>query len=135
METTEAIKSISQKHSLHIDKTGLLAEVTGLVMVGLLPMKDFIPEITQKLQISKEQASAIADDVNTQIFIKIRELIQQAAEGKKDGIQAFGPEHLPSVENKNLFEQKMGQLFRIPREEVDLDGKKCGPDPYLEPLQ
>ena len=140
VETADEMMKIEKKNSLQIDQTGTLAETTGLVMLGLLPLKDFVAEIEKQLGIERARASAIADDVNLAVFIKIRDLIQNAANAPKavggaSGIKAYGPGDLPSMDNKNLFEQKMGQLFRIPREEVDLDGnKKSGPDPYLEPI-
>ena len=40
-----------------------------------------------------------------------------------DGIEH--PKDTPAIKEDSVFEQKMGKLFRIPREEVDLD-------PYLE---
>ncbi|MEK7586353.1 MAG: hypothetical protein AAB453_00605 [Patescibacteria group bacterium] len=141
IEVAHQMVDIGQKNALHVDQISLLAETTGLVMLGLLPLKDFVAEIEKQLGIERARASAIADDVNLAVFIKIRDLIQNAASAPKavggsNGIKAYGPEDLPSMDNKNLFEQKMGQLFRIPREEVDLDGnKKSGPDPYLEQIE
>ena len=134
LDTSGTIGAIGNKHGLHIDQIGDLADATALVMIGLEPISSYIPELEQRLKLQTEKVKEIAEDINLEIFIQIRESIQKMAESKSGGIQAFGPEDLPNVENKNLFEQKMGQLFRIPREEVDLDGKKHGPDPYLESI-
>ncbi len=128
VETADEMMKIEKKNGLTIEQTGKLASITGLVMLGLLAMKDYVAEIEKELGVEREKASAVADDVNLAIFIKIRDLIQQAA----TNIKAYEPKPESGEASKNLFEQKMGQLFRIPREEVDLDGKKRGPDPYLE---
>ena len=76
VETSRAIEQIADKHYLLIDKMGLLAEEVGLVMLGATHPKDFIRNLSDKLGIDRETAKKIAEDVNQQIFAKVRESLK-----------------------------------------------------------
>ena len=155
VETAETVSRIGAKYALHIDQVGELADEIGLVMLGLNRPNDFVTHIIARLGLDRAVAEAIAREVNDQIFLKIRESLQALPEAGEDteANEAIGgvepipaspppPETLPTdlpnrdeiidgIENPKatpadtVFEQKMEKLFRIPREEVDLD-------PYLE---
>ncbi|MBI2609786.1 hypothetical protein HYW53_01245 [Candidatus Giovannonibacteria bacterium] len=75
--TPEIIERISKKYGLLIDKMGLLAEETGLVMFGITHPSDFIANLKQKLGVGQETARKIAEDVNQQIFAKVRESLKK----------------------------------------------------------
>jgi len=77
----EAIKStdlaakfakISEKHSLHIDQSGALQTETILVMLGLESSDDFVENVKKGLEVSRDEAVALAKDVNTEILDSIR---------------------------------------------------------------
>ncbi len=139
MDTTYSIRTIGQKHQLHIDKVGELADEIGLVMFGLVKPDQFMPQIQTRLGVDQATANAITKEVNEQIFLPIRESLQGLASRDKllasnlnekqetpEASEAITP---PSggggLDKDTVFEKKLGQLFRIPREEIDLD-------PYLE---
>ncbi|HBT81760.1 hypothetical protein A2757_03455 [Candidatus Giovannonibacteria bacterium RIFCSPHIGHO2_01_FULL_48_47] len=77
VDTADAIESIAKKYSLLIDKMGILAEETGLVMLGITHPKDFISNLSQKLGVDRETARKIAEDINQQIFQKVRESLRK----------------------------------------------------------
>ena len=64
--------SIANKYKLPLEREGDLAASVGFVLYGILHPKDFITELSNKLGIDKETAKKIADDVNQQIFQKVR---------------------------------------------------------------
>jgi hypothetical protein len=71
------LQAIGKKYNLSPDKISNLANLTGLVMFGLSPAKDFIINIAREVYIDKETARKIADDINAQIFSKIRESLRK----------------------------------------------------------
>src|SRR3990172_11314965 len=70
--SANSIRAIGEKYNFQIKKIGILADETGLVLFGVLHPKDFIPDLAQKLGVDKEVAKKIADDVNREIFQKVR---------------------------------------------------------------
>ncbi|MDP3784560.1 MAG: hypothetical protein Q8R12_00560, partial [bacterium] len=76
-DSSTAIENISKKSGLHIDQMGKLAEETGLVMLGLTHPKDFIPHLVERLGVDKLTARNIAEDINQQIFQKVRESLKK----------------------------------------------------------
>jgi hypothetical protein len=82
VDSAEIIQAISKKYNLAIDKTGELADETGLVMLGLSHPKDFISNLSRRLQADKETAEKIAGEINSQIFVKVRESLKKIHETK-----------------------------------------------------
>jgi len=148
IETADIVRTIGNKYALHVDQVGELADEIGLVMLGLTRPNEFVTHIIARIGVDHIVAEAIAKEVNEQIFLKIRESLQELPgdsavtklNGDVEPIPASPPppETLPTdlpnrdeiidgIENPKttkedtVFEQKMGKLFRIPREEIDLD--------------
>lgn len=146
IKTAETIHDLGKKHNLHIDQIGELADEIGLTMLGLTKPDEFVFHIKNRLQIDQTAAEQISREVNEQIFLPIRESLMKLHEAK-DGVETIQTqpsatpesagelpdkdklldeiEHPAKTPQDTVFEKKLGQLFRIPREEVDLD-------PYLE---
>lgn len=132
LEPEGLLSQIGRKHGLQVDQLGELADATALVMIGLEPMAGFIPSLTDRLKLPAEKVRAIADEVNTEIFIKIRESLQALEETRRQNPTTS------SGGTNQLFAQKMGKLFRLPREEIDLEMQtptEIKNDPYREPVE
>lgn len=80
VDVTNSIEEIGKKYNLLIDKMGLLADETGMVMLGETHPRDYISNLSQKLGIDKETARKIAEDINQQIFQKVRESLRKIHE-------------------------------------------------------
>ncbi len=76
-ENSQTLQNIGQIHKLRVDQTGVLADETGLVMLGFTKPNEFIPHLTERLKIDKELARIIAHEVNDRIFIKVREALRK----------------------------------------------------------
>jgi hypothetical protein len=155
VDSAERIQSIGKKYNLAIDKTGELADETGLVMLGLTHPNNFISNLAQRLKIDKESARKIGEEINNQIFAEIRESLKKvhgmsevskAAEGetrpeereeilkeieKEEPISSAGkvPEIIKGTTSP--FEAKTKEIVRMPPVEKRYpDG-----DPYREPIE
>ncbi len=67
-----ALQSIGQKHQLHIDKLGLLETEAIDVMIGASEPENFVENIKDLLDLDDNKANALAQDVNAEVFEKIR---------------------------------------------------------------
>ena len=81
----ETIESIGRKHNLTIDKIGELANETGMVMLGVTHPNEFIGNLADRLEIDKEKARAIAQEINEQVFKKVRESLRKIHNMREGG--------------------------------------------------
>ena len=71
-----AVQKIGQKYQLHIDEMGLLhAEIVD-VMIGKTESEDFVPYLIETLEIDREKAASIAEEVNTLLLTHIRDAMR-----------------------------------------------------------
>lgn len=73
----EKFNLISKKFNLRIDQSGVLQSQTTLVMLGLENSTDFIKNLMENAEMTKELAVAITTEVNTQIFSGIRSYLRE----------------------------------------------------------
>jgi hypothetical protein len=71
-DSANAVYEVGQKYGLHVDIMGELGDETGLVMLGLTPTDEFVPNLVERLHISREVANGIAGEINERIFKKIQ---------------------------------------------------------------
>jgi len=79
IETAEKIGAIGDREGLLLDQINDLIEETGLTMIGLKPAKQFVGNISKKLNINQETAQKITDDINKEVMTDIRSSIQKIA--------------------------------------------------------
>ena len=76
--TTNSVWSITRdKYDLADGDIGKVARVIGLIFLGELPIKNFIVEIKNKLNVDVQKAQAIAQDINQAIFQPVRQSLMQ----------------------------------------------------------
>src|SRR3569833_1254451 len=75
-EMTSIFTKIGEKHGLHIDQMDILNTETGQVMMGLTETKDFPGILVEDLEVDQTKADAIAGDVNSMLFTRIREAMK-----------------------------------------------------------
>lgn len=76
----QRIQKLGAKHSLHVDQIGALGDETYMVMLGFTDPAEFDDTLTSQLNIPKEKAEALAQDVSNEIFMPIRESMQEFME-------------------------------------------------------
>jgi hypothetical protein len=85
-EVHDSIVAIGNKYGLHVDQLGEMVDLVGLVMLGLSPSNDFIKDFAQQAEVKNDIASSIANDINKEIFGKIRSSMQ-SIEAKNQAIE------------------------------------------------
>lgn len=70
------VQVIGQAHHLHIDQIGKLEDETMLVMLGFFDPEQFSTQLEQQLLIPAADAAAIASEINSAIFLPIRESLK-----------------------------------------------------------
>lgn len=75
-DVNDALEDIAKQNGLQLDQLGELVDLVGLIILGLVPSSDFIREFSREAEVSEKQARRIAEDVNGQIFAKLRTSIR-----------------------------------------------------------
>ncbi|MFH1979085.1 MAG: hypothetical protein ABII97_01725 [Patescibacteria group bacterium] len=104
--TSEVLQTIGKRNGLNIERTGQLADEVGLFMLGIIGPKDFVRKIADKLGAEKESAQKIAQEINEQIFSKIRESLKM--------IHSKSPKNEKMVGN-NTEQPKVKEEIPTPR--------------------
>ncbi len=77
VEVSSAVKGVGDKHNLKIDQQGILFEQVTYVMLGLTSSKDFVSNLSKEAGIDHAESTKIAADINSEVFGKIRTLMQR----------------------------------------------------------
>jgi hypothetical protein len=154
--TEKIIETIVKQNNLSEDKIIGLADETVYVMLSLTHPKEYIFNLSKRLGIDMATARKIAEEVNSQIFSKVRESLKKIHGIASDSPIAPPtssvasptpiPVPVPPEEKISPFEAKTKQeIFRAAPEEskqVDkievtnptINGYSGGKDPYREPI-
>ncbi len=77
IDSAKKVVDIGRKYGLHVDKLGELGAETGMVILGFTHPGQFLQRITRRLDLPEEQVRPIAQEINTEIFLKIREALKE----------------------------------------------------------
>src|SRR3989344_9664757 len=69
----DKIFEIGKNYNLLVDKIGELASETMYLMLGVTHPNEFVGNLAERLQVDRQTASKIADDINREIFSPVRE--------------------------------------------------------------
>lgn len=71
---------ITKKNNLHIDQAEVLENEAVFVLLGLEHPNNLVANIAKHVEVSEEKAEAIAEDLNREIFLKVRESLKKIFE-------------------------------------------------------
>jgi hypothetical protein len=77
VDSAKKVLDIGRKYALHVDKLGELGEETGMVILGMTPTSQFLPRLSRRLGINEEKTKSLAQEINNEVFLKIREALKQ----------------------------------------------------------
>lgn len=95
-KTGERLRRIGTRHDLHIDQLGILNNITGFVILGFLERSEYLPTLIEELNISRESAGAILEDVNTEILAPIRTSLEGSERGAEEEADSEDEQELPT---------------------------------------
>ncbi|OGZ08400.1 MAG: hypothetical protein A3C93_04275 [Candidatus Lloydbacteria bacterium RIFCSPHIGHO2_02_FULL_54_17] len=140
-ETIDILENIGVKYGLSELDRGFLMRITGKLLNGALPPTEFVKKIVEDIDISRDQAISIAQEINRDIFNEIKDqlLNEVHAKGAPAGtvpaspntptksnfppqMSTVGPTHVGSI-----FEQKLGGAFRVKSEAIRYEGTATPP--------
>jgi len=76
-ETYEKIALVGKKYGLTKVETGLLAQVTGDLMMGFLQPNEFVLVVMDHLTIPRDKAMYMAQDLNRDIFNNVKDSLKK----------------------------------------------------------
>lgn len=76
VDVDSQLASISQKYNLHVDQAGALGIETYMVISSITDGAEFVDNVEKEVGVTEDVAIQIVTDINNQIFLKIRELLQ-----------------------------------------------------------
>ncbi len=80
VDSAKKVVDIGRKYALHVDKIGELGAETGMVILGFTHPGQFLPHLSRRLGLSEEKVKLVAQEINTEVFLKIREALKQIHE-------------------------------------------------------
>lgn len=86
---TIVAKSLMAKYNLRIDQGGVLERELALLLMGIEDPTEFTQALADEAKLDQKTISAIAQDVNEQIFVPLREAEEQG--GMKEAPQSARP--------------------------------------------
>ena len=81
-ELAQKIVAITKKYGLHLDLVEGLMDETSLVLIGETHPDEFISHVAKRLSLPREKAAQIAGDINTEVFLPVREAIKEVLTNK-----------------------------------------------------
>jgi hypothetical protein len=83
------LRSIGAKHQLHVDQIGALETEAAAVMIGLSEAQNFVSEVAENLNVDEQKATAIVNDVNAQLFVKIQDAMKKGSQPSAVSVPVF----------------------------------------------
>src|SRR3989344_5500550 len=99
VDVSDKIIDIGKKHKLAVDKIGIIGNETSRVMLGVTHPNEFIGNLTERLEVDKEKARAIAGEINEQVFKKVRESLRKIHNMREEAKEKKGADVGPAVPN------------------------------------
>ncbi len=115
-EIRNTIQEVGKKHNLLIDQLGEMIDLVGLIMLGLSPAKDFVKNFTRESGVNSDIASAIAKDINNEVFSKLRLLIQSMPEKSNSEVPLPSKNMIGNQNNNDLSALERTGGFTIEKE-------------------
>jgi hypothetical protein len=136
MATVDAIEAIGAKHGLSPMEQGFLVRITSRLIMGTLRPTEFVREIEANIDVGRDKAAYIAQDINRDIFNKVKNSLKDIHQGVAPvaptqarparSVPLATPPPVPlaksaplptpppeNIHSGSIFEQKLGGAFRI----------------------
>lgn len=79
-DVEKALRSVSEKHKLHVDQWAKLENEVMLTLLGFQNAEDFPKNIQDEIGVAPDEAASLAADISTIVFEPIREELERGLE-------------------------------------------------------
>lgn len=107
--TAGTIAQLQATYNLHVDVVGNISKAIGYMLLGLIDPKTFYTFLTEQ-SISAENATAITQEINTQIFLPLQKLIREGGKANEPAPNDDEPE----AEYDSALENNISTEYSIP---------------------
>ncbi len=107
-DLTDKFDQLSKKYSLRIDQSGNLQTETLLVMLGLEKPADYIDNLVKNAELSRETATKLGADVNTEILGSIRKTLEELTSHEDEEDSKESDENTDLAKAGNISVEKSG---------------------------
>lgn len=108
----DKIFEIGKNYNLLVDKMGELASETMYLMLGVTHPDEFVGNLAERLQVDRQTASKIADDINKEIFSPVREHLRGLFNPSASG-QATPSPTQPHIHQREISEERLPETGRL----------------------
>lgn len=84
-DVEDKLRSLSEKHKLHLDQWGKLENEVMLTLFGFQPAEDLEKNLEKEVGIAAEASNALTLDIGEVIFRPIREALERETESPSPG--------------------------------------------------
>lgn len=134
VSTAETIKRVAEQNGIAKEKTGVLGEVVGLVLLGYVSPSDVANELQGRMRLSPQTVKVLADSFYGRIFSPLRGEIEKAytPQATPARQEVAGP---PLVERPKIIDE-IKKLERSGAELVEVLKRReeGGPVPSARPM-
>lgn len=129
----ENVERIAGKFGLNEMEAGFLQRITTNLMLGVIRPTDFVTKLLDELDVDREKAAYIAQDVNREIFAPVKDALKEVHKvppSERPGTEAaprpitmsrpvgtpspYVPPPAPVAPPKSILEQKLSGTFVAP---------------------
>lgn len=89
---TPVAKELMAKYGLRIDQGGILERGMMMLLMGIEDPNEFMQELTTDAKLDQAAVNGIMQDINTQIFMPLRDEMRKGAEAYQQSQQAPKPQ-------------------------------------------
>jgi len=77
VETADKIRKAAKKNNLNDDQLWWASYITGMILLGEMPIVDFVKDLQKKCNLTEESARQLARDINQVIFLPVKESLKK----------------------------------------------------------
>lgn len=144
-ETFDQYAEVAKKFALSETQQTELSNQSGLLLLGITQPQQFIIALSEKLNVEREQATLIAQELNKNVFNSVKDALKEVHKGEVE-TKSVAPIEVPttgpvtpvaSVKSTlvmpeiakpepsagSIFEQKLGGTFRMNADGINTGGE------------
>lgn len=103
----QVVLDIARKHRIGIDEADLFHDQTLMVIVGMVPAKDYAKNLETSLGINQELAEKLVSEANTQIFSVLQQKAFRSNEATENAQPTINKAPVPKYQS--MEKEKMAQ--------------------------